>query len=180
MLNQEDLTNIISDAQKGDQTAFEKLYDAYSPALYGISLGILGEKDLAQDIVQESFVKIYKNINSFNPKKGSFFTWVLNINRNTAIDAYRKMAKKPKMVAIGKESVNNQWIEQKTDEIGLIDLLSVLPEKQQVVIEHIYFKGFTQKETAEALDIPVGTVKTRARKALSILKKLFILLATWI
>ena len=180
MLNPEELKDIISAAQNGDQVAFERLYDAYSSALYGVNLSILGNKDAAQDAVQEAFVKICKSIHAFDPKKGSFFTWILNINRNTSIDAYRKTAKQPKMIVIEKENINDHWTEQKTDNVGLIDLLNILPEKQQVIIEYIYFKGFTQKETAEALDIPIGTVKTRTRKALSILKNLFILLLAWI
>jgi len=184
LLNSTELNTLILLVQKGDQSAFEKLYDAYSAALFGISLKILGDKKEAEDAVQDTFIKIWKKIHSFDIDKGSFFTWILNINRNTAIDKYRKLSKNTlipiqtneNFVDLGK----NAKSEQKIEHIGLADLVKVLPEKEQIILEYIYFKGFTQQETADALDLPLGTVKTRSRNALKGLKKLFILLTIWI
>lgn len=184
MLSQEQLNSTILKVQNGDQAAFEVLYDAYSPALYGISLKIVRNENVAQDVVQEAFIKIWKKIDSFDVKKGSFFTWILNINRNTAIDKYRKLSKatlisiqtNENFVDLGKGEKSTQ----KTDHIGIRDLVKVLPEKEQIILDYIYFRGFTQQETAEELDLPLGTVKTRSRSALSSLKELFAILIAWI
>ena len=168
----------------GDYSAFEKIYDAYSPALFGISLKIVKNDDIAADVVQETFIKIWKKIGSFDRAKGTFFTWILNIARNTAIDKYRKISKVSTIPIQASENIvdlgNEEKSSQKTDHIGIKDLLKALPEDQQEIIEYLYFKGFTQVELADELNIPLGTVKTRSRAAIKNLKELFILLATWI
>lgn len=183
MLSKTEIKETIEAVKNGDASAFETLYDAYSEAMYGISFKILKDQKTAEDAVQDAFVKIWSKIHSFDSTKGSFFTWILNINRNTAIDIYRKTSKKT-LVSIQNESnyVTSKLgtTSQNTEQIGISDLLKVLPAQEQEIIEYMYFKGFTQKETAEALNIPLGTVKTRSRKALKGLKELFILLATWI
>lgn len=181
-LEREELKQLVGKIKTGDQQAFEQVYDAYSTALFGISYKILKDENQAEDAVQEAFVKIWSKINSFDSEKGTFFTWMLNINRNTAIDLYRKNAKKQTVSIQNDTNYVNPKLgvdSQNTDQIGIGDLLKVLPEQEQEIIEYMYFKGYTQKETAEALDIPLGTVKTRSRKALKGLKELFILLATW-
>lgn len=184
MLSKEELNKAISEVQRGNQAAFEQLYDAYSPAMYGISLKILTDADLAADSVQDAFIKIWKNIHSFDVKKGSFFTWILNINRNTAIDKYRKIAKTTVVSIHSNENFVDQGesnkSQQKTDHIGIQDLVKVLPLKEQEIITYIYFKGYTQQETADELNLPLGTVKTRSRSALNSLKELFTILLTWI
>ena len=183
MLSVTELKNTIVEVQHGDHAAFEKLYDAYSPAMYGISLKILGDQKVAEDSVQDAFIKIWKKIHTFDVTKGSFFTWILNVNRNTAIDKYRKLSKRTLIPIQTSESIVNKksdyGSEQKTDHIGISDLVKVLPEKEQIILEYIYFKGFTQQETADALDLPLGTVKTRSRSALKGLKELFSILLAW-
>lgn len=183
MLSKEKLKLAITAVQNGDHLAFEQVYDAYTPAMYGISLKILNDAELAADSVQDAFIKVWKNIHSFDAKKGTFFTWILNINRNTAIDKYRKIAK-TRLIPI---QTNENFVDlatgnksqQKTDHIGIQDLVKILPEKEQKIIEYIYFKGYTQQETADELGLPLGTVKTRSRSALKSLKELFTILLTW-
>lgn len=184
MLDKEQLNITITEVQNGDHSAFERLYDAYSSAMFGISSKILLDNDLAADSVQDAFIKVWKNIHTFDSKKGSFFTWILNINRNTAIDKYRKLAKTTLIPIQTSENFvdlgSGNKSEQKIDHIGIEDLIKVLPEKEQEILEYIYFKGYTQQETAEQLNLPLGTVKTRSRSALKNLKELFSLLLTWI
>lgn len=183
MLSKAELKSTITEVQGGDQAAFGKLYDAYSPAMYGISLKILNDQKVAEDAVQDAFIKIWKKIHSFDVSKGSFFTWILNVNRNTAIDKYRKLSKRTLVPIQTSESIvnnkNGNASDQQIDHIGISDLVKVLPEKEQIILEYIYFKGFTQQETADALNLPLGTVKTRSRSALKGLKELFSLLLTW-
>lgn len=184
MLSKEELNTAIIEVQKGNARAFEQLYDAYSPAMYGISLKILNDPDSAADSVQDAFIKIWKNIHSFDVKKGTFFTWILNINRNTAIDKYRKLAKTSSVSIHTNENFvdlgTGEKSQQKTDHIGIQDLVKMLPHKEQEIIAYIYFKGYTQQETADELNLPLGTVKTRSRSALISLKELFSILLTWI
>lgn len=184
LLTQQQLKATILKVQSGDHAAFEVLYDAYAPAMYGVSLKILRDEKVAEDSVQDAFVKIWKKIHSFDVKKGSFFTWILNVNRNTAIDKYRKLSKATLVPIQSNENrvhkKGGQENDQKIDHIGIKDLVKVLPEKEQIILEYIYFKGYTQQETADALELPLGTVKTRSRSALKGLKELFSIMLAWI
>ena len=81
----------MDELQAKNEAALSYLYDNYSGALYGVLLKILKEPELCQDVLQESFVKIWKNIDRYNPSKGALYTWMLNIARNTAIDKVRKL-----------------------------------------------------------------------------------------
>lgn len=183
-MKQEELDISIEKIKQGDAKAFELVYDAYSGALYGLCLKIVKDPDACEDILQDAFVKIWKKINSFDESKGTFFTWMLNITRNTAIDKYRQTLKKSESSIQNEESnVSYSNASSSTiniNHIGLADLLKTLPEEQQEIIEYLYFKGYTQQEVSEELNIPLGTVKTRSRSALKAMKELFILLMTWI
>ena len=183
-MKQEDINIAVQQIKKGDTKAFEKIYDAYSAALFGICLKIIKDEEASQDILQDSFVKIWKKIHSFDETKGTLFTWMLNITRNTAIDRYRQLVKKSE-VSIQNEDTNVSYSKasnstMNVNHIGISELLKTLPDEQQVIIEYLYFKGYTQQEVAEELDLPLGTVKTRSRSALKAMKELFILLLTWI
>lgn len=164
--------------------AFAKIYDAYAPALYGITLKIINDREIAEDVLQEAFVKIWKNAGKYDTKKGSFFTWMLNITRNTSIDKYRQRARlndrtiqnDTSFVSNSKEGSEQMNI----NHIGIRDLLHGLPEEQQIIIDYLYFRGFTQQETSDELDIPLGTVKTRARMAIKTLRNIFSILFSWI
>lgn len=179
-MKESELYNCIVGIQSGDAKAFELIYDSYSASLYGIVLKILQDDEVAQDVLQDAFVKIWKNCNSYEPQKGSFFTWMLNIARNTAIDKYRQMRKVSmrtiqndgSSVDISDNAVHANAI----DRIGLEELLKTLPEEQQEVIDYLYFKGFTQQETSDELNLPLGTVKTRSRSALKALGELFMVI----
>lgn len=183
-MKQEDINIAVQQIKKGDTKAFERIYDAYSASLFGICLKIIKDEEASQDILQDSFVKIWKKIHSFDETKGSLFTWMLNITRNTAIDRYRQLVKKSE-VSIQNEDTNVSYSKASSStmnisHIGISELLKTLPDEQQVIIEYLYFKGYTQQEVAEELDLPLGTVKTRSRSALKAMKELFILILTWI
>lgn len=183
-MKQEDINIAVQQIKQGDAKAFERIYDAYSSALFGICLKIVKDEEASEDILQDAFVKIWKKIYSFDETKGTLFTWMLNITRNTAIDRYRQLVKKSE-VSIQNEDSNVSYSKASSstmnvNHIGLSELLKTLPDEQQVIIEYLYFKGYTQQEVAEELDLPLGTVKTRSRSALKAMKELFILLLTWI
>ena len=161
--------------QSGDKAAFEELYDSFGAALYGVILKIVGTEEEANDVLQASFVKIWKYAAKYDSKKGSPFTWMLNIARNTAIDALRKRQKtpsSPNQAEIADVGVNSGK-ELNINTIGLKELVDKLPPEQREVLEYLYFRGYTQQEASEALELPLGTVKTRARTALKKLRAVF-------
>lgn len=176
--------DLVDRLKKGDTSAFEDLYDLYSPSLFGIVSRIVKSENEAKDVIQESFVKIWKNIHSFNPTKGSFFTWILNITRNTAIDKLRKIKK----MSTRTVQLDNSGVDikkdgdnaTKIDHIGIKEFVDKLQPKHKILIEYIYFKGYTQSEVSKELDIPIGTVKSRIRTALIELRKVFMQFIFWI
>ncbi len=152
-----------------EQGAFSYLYDNYSSSLHGAILGILPDNDTALDILQEVFVKIWKQIGAYDESKGRLFTWMLTIARNAAIDMLRSRSWKNKKLnnELTDESVVIAGSSQtNTDTIGLRRIVHKLKDEYKILVELSYFEGYTQEDIAKTLGIPVGTVKTRLRKAL--------------
>jgi RNA polymerase sigma-70 factor (ECF subfamily) len=170
-------TDIIKLLKHQDKRAISLLYDKYGAALYGITLKIVQSEVLAEDVLQDSFVKVWKNAASFDEKKGTLFTWLLNITRNTALDTIKSAAfKRSKKIQALDFSVydHEDWrVEQKPEHIGLRSAVDNLEEKYRLIIDLVYFKGYTQQEVVKHLDIPLGTVKSRVKIGLRELRKLF-------
>lgn len=169
-------SQIVEMLHQNDKRVIAIIYDQYAPALYGVVMRIVQSEEVAQDVMQDAFVKIWKNGTTYNSSRGTLFTWLLNITRNTAIDklrsaGYRKRSKNQTIDDFVYNQVSSQGINP--DEIGVKEVLNNLDEKYQEVIDLIYFRGFTQKEVSEELNIPLGTVKTRLRIALRELRELF-------
>ena len=169
--------HIIESLKSQDKEAIAILYDQYGPTLYGVVLKIVRSEAIAQDVLQEAFIKIWKNGPRFNGQKGSLFTWMLNITRNTAIDKTRSahFRQGGKIQTIDEFVYNDKKLsdEPNVDQIGLRNIVSNLDERYREVIDLVYFQGYTQKEVMEELDIPLGTVKSRVRLALRELRKFF-------
>lgn len=170
-------TLLIDSLKKRDQAAFSYLYDNYAGALYGVIIKIIGKEEEANDLLQEAFVKIWKNIESYDETKGRLYTWMLNITRNTAIDLLRSSK--------FKQSRSTDNIEDNTnhikgnlgntiqiDNFGVKKIVDALEKKYQQIIDLSFFKGYTHEEIAKELSIPLGTVKTRSRSALIQLKNI--------
>ncbi len=154
-----------------DDQAFSYLYDNYSGAIYSIIKQIIQDAELADDVMQEVFINIWRKIESYDPAKGRLFTWMLNIARNASIDTVRsksfqnsqKNQELPSNVDI---NVSSQVVMPDTDHIGLRKTLENLKNEHRILIELAYFKGYTHEEIAKIEGIPLGTVKTRIRNAL--------------
>lgn len=160
------------------QEAFNYLYKNYSGVLYGIVKRVISDDQTAQDVLQDVFVKIWNNIGQFNPEKGRIYTWMINIARNAAIDKLRSKSEVMKSkIQAGEDAVYNVSAglktEQKTDAIGLRKIVSGLKPEYEVIVDLAYYKGFTLDEIAKTLDIPLGTVKTRMRHAMQLLRQHF-------
>ena len=168
---------LVSLLQSKDAQAFNYLYDNYSAALYGIIYKMVEEKELAEDILQEAFVKIWNGFTNYDSTKGRLFTWMLNIARNLTIDMLRsKGYKKQAKIQSFENSVNSvadtSGGTTQFDSLGIRRHLTLLKNDQKQIIDLAYFSGFTQEEIAKQLSIPLGTVKTRMRTAIMELRKL--------
>jgi len=162
--------------KRNERAAFEFLYDHYSGALFNIICKTLRDEERAADVLQESFLKIWKNIASYNPEKGRLFTWILNIARNGAIDAARVEGRKPAMDDIDDRAAQNERDtseELSTASSEIKSIVNMLRPERKILIDMAYFQGYTHEEISEELKIPLGTVKSRIRTALQELKHYF-------
>jgi RNA polymerase sigma factor (sigma-70 family) len=170
---------LVTSLKNGDQNSLGFLYDNYSAALFGVIIRIVESQENAEDILQEVFVKIWRNISSYDKSKGKLYTWLINIARNTAIDSLRakdhKIKSQIQSIDNSVRSINKQYsVGIHPDHIGLKTLVSKMKPEHKQLIDKLYFEGYTQEEAAEELNIPLGTVKTRARAAISQLREVFI------
>ena len=162
-----------------DQQAFAYLYDNYAAALNGIIYRMVENTELAEDILQEAFVKIWNNFSSYDSSKGRLFTWMLNITRNLTIDTLRsKGYKKQAKISSDENSVDNLSndgkMAERFDAMGLRKQLVNLKPEQRSIIDLAYFSGYTQDEISKEMGIPLGTVKTRMRAAILELRKILV------
>ena len=152
-----------------DETALSMLYDQYAGALLGIIRRRINDVHLAEEVLQDTFFKIWKNIASYDPAKGSLFSWMARIAQNTAIDKMRGAHQKRSLKTDYGGSVvdKDEPVEiHPLDGMQVDQLLARLDEKHRIILEYLYQRDFTQKELSDELQIPLGTVKTRARNAL--------------
>jgi RNA polymerase sigma-70 factor (ECF subfamily) len=165
---------LVSSLRNKDNQAFGYLYDHYSGALYGVIRQIVNEAEISNDVLQETFVNIWRRIDSYDETKGRLFTWMLNIARNAAIDKTRSKAfqQSQRQQSLGNGEAIQLSVTPGIDDYGLKKLLLKLKDEQRQLIDLSYFQGFTHEQIAKALDMPLGTVKTRIRSALTQLRAL--------
>ncbi|MGZ3838868.1 MAG: RNA polymerase sigma factor [Flavisolibacter sp.] len=165
---------LVGSLRNKENQAFAYLYDHYSGALYSVIRQVLNEEEWSNDVLQETFVNIWRNIDSYDATKGRLFTWMLNIARNAAIDKTRSKSfqQMQKQQPLSDGEFVSGSVKQGTDDYGLKKVLLKLKEEQRRLIELSYYQGFTHEQIARAMDIPLGTVKTRIRAALTQLRAL--------
>jgi RNA polymerase sigma factor (sigma-70 family) len=169
---------LVALLKQKSREGFDYLYRQYSGALYGIVKKTISDDQTAQDVLQEVFVKIWNNLSQYNAEKGRIYTWMINIARNAAIDKLRSKGEIMKgKIQTGDDVVNNIGLgmktEQQTDTIGLRKAVAGLKPEYEVIVDLAYFKGFTLDEISKTLDVPLGTVKTRMRHAMQLLREHF-------
>jgi RNA polymerase sigma-70 factor, ECF subfamily len=176
-----DSTTLVWMVKSKSERGFHILYDKYCGALYGILMKFVRRTDVADDLLQDVFVKIWKHIDSFDPGRGTLFTWMLNIARNQAIDYLRSACHQRQLLHVDNElfSLHMDYMDANASNSSMAELKDLqnkalqLDAKYAEVIDMIFFYGCTHEQTARILNLPLGTVKTRARKGLGMLKTLY-------
>jgi RNA polymerase sigma-70 factor (ECF subfamily) len=164
----------------GVEAALSKLYDRYSRTVFGVGLKILGDRSMAEELVQEVFLKVWRSAHTFDPARGSFSTWLYRVTRSVALDLYRKRASRVRPVSNGtphiaaardssdgpQEVVDESWLSWRMSRA-----LEMLDAPHREVIDLAYFGGLSQREISERTGVPLGTVKTRTASAYKSLRK---------
>lgn len=179
-LNDETLAAQVA---QGDGAALEALYDRYSSTVLGVAFKVIGDQGAAEDVLQETFWRVWRSAATFQSQRGSFASWLFRITRNLAIDAYRRSNVRPQAITgvADPESVLDQIadpdmnVAEQAQAIlknrQVRNALTSLPQVQRQVIEMAYFSGMTRQEIAEATGEALGTIHTRARLGLQKLRE---------
>lgn len=159
--------------------AYHYLYMHYRGALYNVILQLIQDKETAADVLQEVFTTVWQQIDKYDENKGRLFTWLVRLTRNAAINklrskVYKSQAKNDNLDNYVTSIEENNSEPDNINRIGLRKQVHQLREDYKNVIELSFYNGFTQDEIAKALNIPIGTVKTRLRNALLELRKQFV------
>jgi RNA polymerase sigma-70 factor (ECF subfamily) len=171
------MTNLDGPEVEG---AISTLYDRYSRTVFGVGFNILGDRSLAEELVQEVFLKVWRSSGTFDPSRGSFSTWLYRVTRSVALDLYRKRARRVRPVPDGalriattrdssegpQEVVDESWLSWRMSRA-----LEMLDAPHREVIELAHFSGLSQREISERTGVPLGTVKTRTASAYKSLRK---------
>jgi len=178
MSNTKNITEIEKEITKlmalGDRKAVNLAYENYGDILYGIIRRIVKSEELAEEVLQDVMVKVWINSKSYNNKKGRLFTWLSNIARNTSIDCLRSARNNREKKTTSIENFVSDSIvgseELKLKDSGLEKVVNSLDEKHRILIDMTYFQGYSQRELAKELNIPLGTIKSRLRLAINELR----------
>ncbi len=163
----------------GDQDALLTLYDRYGRLVYSLAYRMLQDHQLAEEVTQDVFTRVWQSAASFDPERSSFTTWLTSITRNRTIDVLRRRRVRG-LTGAGEAELNTAITraderlspEFHLEALAVREALAQLPETQREVLELAYFQGMTQREIAEYLNIPLGTVKTRMRLGMIKLREL--------
>lgn len=177
--NQEQV-RLVAAMARGDKTAMATLYDQLSGPLHSLALHLLGSTAEAEDLAQDIFLQLWRTAASYDPARGSVFSWAVTLTRNRAIDRLRMRKRRGELLAEagpdlqpaaaggGPDSADSLWLREKTATVRAA-LAELAPDQRQA-IELAFFGGLTQQEIAARLDEPLGTVKARIRRGLLKLK----------
>jgi RNA polymerase sigma-70 factor (ECF subfamily) len=176
LLADEDLMSLAGNADAG---AFASLYDRHSKAAYSLAYRMMGERQAAEDLVQETFLQVWRAAGSYRAERGSVRTWILSIAHNRGIDQLRSSASRRRTQERVEQSPTSQpseafaetWRNLQREQVR--QALRDLPPEQLKVLELAYYSGYTHTEIAELLELPLGTVKGRMRLGLQKIREYF-------
>ena len=166
---------LLAQVQNGDEQAMASIFDRYSKVVYSVSLRVLRDPASAEDVLQEIFMQIWRNPDSFIAAKGSLGGWLAVVSRNRSIDALRRKRPMDSVEDLALASPYN--LADEAERNSMMEraraVIQKLPTEQRKTLEMAYFDGLTHSEIAEMTGDPLGTVKTRIRSALVTLRKAF-------
>ncbi|WP_394746797.1 RNA polymerase sigma factor [Spongiimicrobium salis] len=166
---QDDL-ELIKLLQEKDDQALSALYDRYSGAIYGVILRMCHEEEMAEELLQETFLKVWQKSHLYDPEKGKFYTWVYRIAKNSTLNALRrpkKLIQTEELSVYTDKSVD----ESQTDHTELQGAVQKLEPHHREAIDLVYFKGLTHREAHEEMGVPLGTFKSYIQQAIKGLRK---------
>jgi RNA polymerase sigma-70 factor, ECF subfamily len=172
MLTTTELVWLLAAVAKGDQAAFERLYQATRAKLYGVVLRILRRADLADEVIQEAYLKVWNSAGQFDPAMASPITWMMAIARNRAIDLVRKKSEvsieeEPEAMEVAGDSPDPLAKREMTEELRrLLACMGGLDEERRRLVLLAYYSGWSREQLAAKFDKPVNTIKTWLRRAL--------------
>jgi RNA polymerase sigma-70 factor, ECF subfamily len=171
----QDDAGLLALVQRGDEFAMSTLFDRYSKVVYSVALRVLRDPTSAEDVLQEVFMQIWRNPDSFVATRGSLGGWLAVVSRNRSIDALRR--KRPTESVDDIALTSNYNLADEAERNSMMDkartVIHLLPVEQRKTLEMAFFDGLTHSEIAEMTGDPLGTVKTRIRSALMTLRKAF-------
>ena len=171
----EEDASLLALVQKGDEPAMASLFDRYSKVVYAVALRVLRDPSAAEDVLQEVFMQIWRNPDSFTAAKGSLGGWLAIVSRNRSIDSLRRKRPSTNLEDVVLASSYN--LADEAERNSLMErargVIVQLPKEQRKTLEMAFFDGLTHSEIAEMTGDPLGTVKTRIRSALLTLRKAF-------
>lgn len=169
--------DLMTLAASGDARAIEVLYERYNRIVFSFALRIVGNRQIAEELLQEVFLRAWRQANTYTDRRGSFVTWLLSITHNMAIDELRRRRRRPQRADQedpievlanipdrGNSVERDVWLNSLRDEVN--QAMNSLPQAQRDALELAYFRGLTQREIADELGEPLGTIKTRMRLGL--------------
>lgn len=165
--------HFLRSLRDNEPNSFTTLYNAYAPALYGILLRMVNDRELAADLLQDAFLKIWSKRQDYDPGQGRLFTWLLTITRNTAIDELRLQKSRAKASSYRYDRLEKTELPSEVASRATASVVDQLEAKYRVVVEMHCQDEYSLPEVADRLKLPLGTVKTRYRKALQLLKSYF-------
>jgi RNA polymerase sigma-70 factor (ECF subfamily) len=172
MLTPAELVWLLAAVAKGDEAAFERLYTATRAKLFGVVLRILRRQDLAEEVIQEVYVKIWNSAGQFNPGVASPITWMASIARNRAIDVVRKKSEtsieeEPSAMDVAADTPDPLARREMTEELRrLLECVGKLEPDRQKLVLLAYYNGWSREQLAVKFEKPVNTVKTWLRRSM--------------
>jgi RNA polymerase sigma-70 factor (ECF subfamily) len=169
--------HLIKRLKEKDQSAMAEFYDMYANAIYGVILRIVKKQHLAEEVLQDTYLKVWRNIDKYDSNVSNIYTWMYRIARNSALTTLNSKTEKKQSDIQNLDSsvynIGDDSIAIKPEFMELKGLLTQLELKYRKVIELAYFEGYSQQDICKKLEIPLGTVKSRIKIGLRLLRKIY-------
>lgn len=167
----DDEQRLLERVQEEDMQAFEVLYERLKGNVFSLAYQMLKSKEDAEEVLQDSFTKIYGNANSYKPKRGSVRAFIYTIARNECISRLRKQKVRPQASEIEVETLHVSSPETSNEQrLYAQSALSILPDEERCLVHKAFYHGYSHSEIANTTGLPLGTVKTKLRQALNRMK----------